>query len=358
MPQLHDVNIQSIQPLAPPREFLEKYHITPQIAQRVAEGRQQVARIIRGEDDRMLMVVGPCSLHDVEAGYEYAERLKSLADEFEDRMLIVMRVYFEKPRTTVGWKGLIYDPHLNGSFDITTGLRMAREFLLQVGELGLLAAIEFVDPITPQYIADMYSWAAIGARTAESQTHRQMSSGLSMPVGFKNGTGGSIQLAVDGVVAAQAVQAFLGVDAEGKASIVVTKGNPDTHIVLRGGSRGPNFDAPSIADAIDRLQRSKLHTQLVVDCSHANCGKDHTKQRIAFHDVLNQRVEGNHNIVGMMLESHLFEGNQPLNESNPGNLKYGVSVTDPCVGWDETVDLLSAAYQALGSSQKMGAATT
>jgi 3-deoxy-7-phosphoheptulonate synthase len=348
MPQLHNVNIQSIQPLASPREFLEKFPVTPQTAQLVADGREQVARILRGEDKRMLMITGPCSLHDVEAGYEYAKRLKTLTDEFQDRLLVVMRVYFEKPRTTVGWKGLIYDPHLNGSFDITTGLRMAREFLLQVGELGLLSSIEFVDPITPQYIADLYSWAAIGARTAESQTHRQMSSGLSMPVGFKNGTGGSIQLAADAVVAAQAVQAFLGVDAEGKASVVVTKGNPDTHIVLRGGSRGPNFDADSIADATERLQRAHLRTQLVVDCSHANCGKDHTKQRVAFNDLLEQRVAGNTNIVGMMLESHLFEGNQPLNESDPSSLKHGVSITDPCVGWEETVELLTTAYQALG----------
>ncbi|MDP6102440.1 MAG: 3-deoxy-7-phosphoheptulonate synthase [Dehalococcoidia bacterium] len=352
MPQLHDVNIQSIEPLASPREFLEKYPTDPKIAQLVADGREQVACILRGEDNRMLMITGPCSLHDVEAGYEYALRLKKLADELQDRLLIVMRVYFEKPRTTVGWKGLIYDPHLNGSFDITTGLRMAREFLLQVGGLGLLAAIEFVDPITPQYISDLYSWAAIGARTAESQTHRQVSSGLSMPVGFKNGTGGSIQLAADAVVAAQSVQAFLGVDAEGKASVVVTKGNPDTHIVLRGGSRGPNFDAASIADATARLQRHRLRTELIVDCSHANCGKDHTKQRIAFHDVLEQRVSGNSNLVGMMLESHLNEGNQPLDESNPGNLKHGVSITDPCVGWEETVELLTAAYQALGSSTR------
>jgi 3-deoxy-7-phosphoheptulonate synthase len=355
MPQIQDVNIQHIQPLATPRELQEKFPTTPQIAQLVSDGRQQIASILRGEDDRMLLITGPCSLHDVNAGYEYAQRLKKLADEFQDRLLIVMRVYFEKPRTTVGWKGLIYDPHLNGSFDITTGLNMAREFLLQIGELGLLAAIEFVDPITPQYIADLYSWAAIGARTAESQTHRQMSSGLSMPVGFKNGTGGSIQLAVDGVVAAQAVQAFLGVDADGKASVVVTKGNQDTHIVLRGGSGGPNYDASSVGDAVDRLQRSRLRTQLVVDCSHANCGKDHTKQRVAFHDLLEQRVAGNKNIVGMMLESHLLAGNQPIDESNPGNLKHGVSITDPCVDWEETVDLLTEAYQALGSTERVRA---
>ena len=204
-------------------------------------------------------------------------------------------------------------------------------------------------------MADLYSWAAIGARTAESQTHRQMSSGLSMPVGFKNGTGGSIQLAVDGVVAAQAVQGFLGVDGEGRASVVVTRGNPNCHIVLRGGSRGTNFDSESVADAIERLEKSRVCPRLVVDCSHANCGKDYTKQRIAFHDVLEQRVSGNTNLVGMMLESHLNEGNQPLDEKNPGNLRYGVSITDPCVGWDETVELLTAAHRALDTAGKAAA---
>ena len=347
MSQLHDLNIKSIQQLAPPKEFLKEFPTTEAIENQVVEGRRQVANILRGEDKRMLMITGPCSLHDVDAGYEYAVKLKELAEDLRDEMLVVMRVYFEKPRTTVGWKGLIYDPHLNGSFDINTGLRMAREFLLKTSELGLLTAIEFVDPITPQYIADLYSWAAIGARTAESQTHRQVSSGLSMPVGFKNGTGGSIQLAVDGVVASQAPQAFLGVDSEGKASVVVTKGNPDTHIVLRGGSQGPNFDSDSIADAMQRLERSKLRTQLIVDCSHANCGKDHKKQRIAFHDLMEQRHAGNENIVGVMLESHIFEGNQPLDESDPSVLKYGVSITDPCVGWEETVELLNQAQSYL-----------
>ena len=355
MTQLHNVNVHSIQPLVSPREFLEQYPITPQVADLVMDGREQVARIIRGDDDRMLMVVGPCSIHDLEAGYAYAQRLKELATELDDRLLVVMRVYFEKPRTTVGWKGLVYDPNLNGSLDIERGLGMAREFLLQVGDLGLLAGIEFVDPITPQYLADLYSWTAIGARTAESQTHRQMSSGLSMPVGFKNGTGGSVQLAVDGVVAAQAPQGFLGVDSDGRASAVVTKGNPNCHIVLRGGSRGPNFDAESVADAIERLEKSRVCPHVVIDCSHANCGKDYTKQRIAFNDVMEQRVSGNTNIVGMMLESHLFEGNQPLDEKNPGNLRYGVSITDPCVGWEETVELLTAAHSALSASKKAAA---
>ena len=348
MPQIHDLNIQSIEPLPTPVEFIEKFPITPQIAQLVSDGREEIAGILRGEGDRLLVIAGPCSIHDVESGLEYATRLKKLADAVQDRILVVMRVYFEKPRTTVGWKGLIYDPHLNGSFDITTGLGMAREFLLRVSDLGLLSAIEFVDPITPQYIADLISWAAIGARTAESQTHRQMASGLSMPVGLKNGTGGSVQLAVDGVVAAQAKQAFLGVDANGKASTVVTKGNPDCHIVLRGGSRGPNYDADSVADAVDRLQRAGVSTQLVVDCSHANCGRDYTKERVAFFDVLDQRISGNSNLVGVMLESHLNEGNQRLDESNPGNLSYGVSITDPCINWEETEELLTSAHQKLG----------
>ena len=348
MPQIHDLNIQSIEPLPTPVEFIEKFPITPQIAQLVSDGREEIAGILRGEGDRLLVIAGPCSIHDVESGLEYATRLKKLADAVQDRILVVMRVYFEKPRTTVGWKGLIYDPQLNGSFDITTGLGMAREFLLRVSDLGLLSAIEFVDPITPQYIADLISWAAIGARTAESQTHRQMASGLSMPVGLKNGTGGSVQLAVDGVVAAQAKQAFLGVDANGRASTVVTKGNPDCHIVLRGGSRGPNYDADSVADAVDRLQRAGVSTQLVVDCSHANCGRDYTKERVAFFDVLDQRISGNSNLVGVMLESHLNEGNQRLDESNPGNLSYGVSITDPCINWEETEELLTSAHQKLG----------
>ena len=347
MSELHNVNIQRIEPLATPKEYQEQLPIPDDVAKFITEGRDQIAQILKGEDNRLLLIIGPCSLHDVDGGEEYLVRLKELSEKFKDRLLIVMRVYFEKPRTTVGWKGLIYDPHLNGSSDITTGLTMAREFLIKVGEMGVLAATEIVDPITPQYIADLISWAAIGARTAESQTHRQMSSGLSMPVGFKNGTGGSIQLAVDGVVAARSNQAFIGVDENGRASMVVTEGNPNCHIVLRGGSNGPNFDSDSIADASQRLGRRELQTQLVVDCSHANCNKDFKLQRVAFLDLLEQRVAGNLDIVGMMLESNLLEGNQPLDESDPTNLKYGVSITDPCVGWDETVELITTAYEML-----------
>ncbi|MBI4340219.1 MAG: 3-deoxy-7-phosphoheptulonate synthase [Chloroflexi bacterium] len=348
MVQLRDLNVGSIRPLPSPRAYQEQLPITAKVASVVAEGREQVSRILRGEDQRFLVLSGPCSVHDTKAGWEYAQRLKALADQFRDRLLIVMRVYFEKPRTTVGWKGLVYDPHLNGSYDITGGLHTAREFLLRLGEMGVVAGTEFVDPITPQYFADLVSWAAIGARTSESQTHREMASGLSMPVGFKNGTGGSVQLAVDGVVTAQADHAFLGVDQEGKASIVITKGNPDCHIVLRGSLRGTNYDAASVADAVERLTAANVRTQLVVDCSHGNCNKDHRLQRIAFYDVMRQRVEGgNRNIVGVMLESHLNAGNQKLDEKHPERLQYGVSITDPCVDWQETVELLTAAYEMM-----------
>ncbi|MBI4310945.1 MAG: 3-deoxy-7-phosphoheptulonate synthase [Chloroflexi bacterium] len=354
--KVQDVNVQRIDPLPSPKEFQQRLPITPAIAQRVSGGREEIARILRGEDQRFLVFAGPCSIHDTRAGMEYAQRIHELAGQMKDRMLIVMRVYFEKPRTTVGWKGLVYDPHLNGSFDIPTGLHTAREFLLRLGRMGVLAATEFVDPITPQYIADLVSWGAIGARTSESQTHREMASGLSMPVGFKNGTGGSIQLAVDGVVTAQAVHGFLGVDQDGRAAIVVTKGNPNCHIVLRGGSPGPNYHATAVADAIKRLNAAGVSPQVVIDCSHANCNRDYKLQAVAFRDVLKQRIEGgNKSIVGAMLESHLFAGKQTLNEKDPSALKYGVSITDPCIDWDETVSLLSEAYAALGVPQRTAA---
>ncbi|MBI2170549.1 MAG: 3-deoxy-7-phosphoheptulonate synthase [Chloroflexi bacterium] len=353
--KVQDLNIQKIEPLPTPREFQQKLPITAKVARTVASGREQAARILRGDDERLLIFSGPCSIHDTAAGMEYALRLREMAERMKDRVLIVMRVYFEKPRTTVGWKGLVYDPHLNGSFDILTGLHAAREFLLKLGNLGILAATEFVDPITPQYFADLVTWAAIGARTSESQTHRQMASGLSMPIGFKNGTGGSVQLAVDGVVTARAVHAFLGVDQDGRAAIVVTKGNPNCHIVLRGGAPGPNYDAAHVADAISRLKAAGLPTQLVVDCSHANCNRDHKQECVAFRDALQQRVGGNRNIVGLMLESHLQAGKQTLDEANPGALKYGVSITDPCIDWEETAALLTEAHQVLGRRERVGA---
>jgi 3-deoxy-7-phosphoheptulonate synthase len=327
------------------------------VTQLVVKGREEIAAILSGEDDRLLLISGPCSIHDTKAGLDYAHRLKQLADKYSDRILVVMRVYFEKPRTTVGWKGLIYDPHLNGSFDLEHGLYMAREILLNIAEIGLLSATEFVDPITPQYIADLVSWAAIGARTAESQTHRQMASGLSMPVGFKNGTGGSIQLAVDGVVAARARHAFLGVDGEGYASIVMTEGNPNSHIVLRGGTTGTNYDAASVDRATSLLEQAGVPARLIVDCSHANSNKVYELESVAFRDVLQQRLSGNTGIVGMMLESNLVAGSQKLDESDPSKLEYGVSITDQCVGWEETDALLSEAYQALAAGDHLKAGT-
>ena len=358
MAQLHNINIQQIRPLPSPREYQERWPITDSITQTVAQGREAIADILSGRDDRLLIIAGPCSIHDTQAGLEYAGRLKELADRFQDRLLIAMRVYFEKPRTTVGWKGLVYDPYLRGSIDMSEGLHMAREFLLKVSEMGLLATTEFLDPIIPQYLADLISWAAIGARTSESQTHRQMASGLSMPVGFKNGTGNSIQLAVDAVVSAQASHGFLGVDSEGQAAVVITKGNPDCHVVLRGGSRGPNYNADSIAEAVALIHHAGLRTQLVVDCSHGNSDKDYTKQSIAFRSAVEQRLNGNPNIAGLMLESHLIEGGQKLDESDPSKLQYGISITDTCIGWEETVGLLTDTYDSMSGSKTTAQSTS
>ncbi len=357
MGQLQNIHVSSIQRLPSPAEYLTRFPTPDSVAQLVVKGRAEIAAILSGEDDRLLLISGPCSIHDTKAGLDYAHRLKQLADKYSDRILVVMRVYFEKPRTTVGWKGLIYDPHLNGSFDLEHGLYMAREILLNIAEIGLLSATEFVDPITPQYIADLVSWAAIGARTAESQTHRQMASGLSMPVGFKNGTGGSIQLAVDGVVAARAKHAFLGVDGEGYASIVMTQGNPNSHIVLRGGTTGTNYDAASVDRATSLLEQAGVPARLIVDCSHANSNKVYELESVAFRDVLQQRLSGNTGIVGMMLESNLVAGSQKLDESDPSKLEYGVSITDQCVGWEETDALLSEAYQALAAGDHLKAGT-
>ncbi|MBM4077139.1 MAG: 3-deoxy-7-phosphoheptulonate synthase, partial [Planctomycetes bacterium] len=263
------------------------------------------------------------------------------------KILLVMRVYFEKPRTTVGWKGLINDPHLNDTFDIQTGLRVARRILLEVADMGLPAATELLEPITPQYIADLISVTAIGARTTESPTHRQMSSGLSMPVGFKNGTDGSLQVALDAMLAARSPHSFLGIDNDGKTCIVNTKGNPWGFLVVRGGRSGPNFDAASVAEAVERLTKAKLPTRLMVDCSHANSNKDYRLQNVVWNDCIRQRVAGNQNIVGLMLESNLNPGNQPL-PSDLSKLQYGISITDGCIGWDETELLVLSAYEQLG----------
>ncbi len=352
--RIKNLNVASISPLAPPSEYLAEIPISREIEELVFRSRKEVTDIIKGNDDRFLIIAGPCSIHDEVAGREYAERLVKIADELNDRLMIVMRVYFEKPRTTVGWKGLINDPNLDGTCNMSEGLRRARQFLMDVCEIGLPCATEFLDPFTPQYMADLVCWGAIGARTAESQTHRQLASGLSMPIGFKNGTGGSVQLAVDGIIAANATHAFLGIDDAGAAAVVQTSGNDACHIVLRGGSDGPNYDAENVAFAQGTLKNSGVDPNVVIDCSHANCGKEHAKQPIAFRDILQQRAAGNRGIVGAMLESHLNAGNQSLN-GDRSSLRYGVSITDPCIDWATTDELLREAAKALSKEPALAA---
>ena len=344
--QTRDVNVRRVEPLMTPTDLVSKLPLSPRSERTVLEGRSKIQAVLRGEDPRFIVVTGPCSIHDEKAAREYAGRLVRLSEQLGDRILLVMRVYFEKPRTTIGWKGLLYDPNLNDTFDISAGLHRGRELLLQIAEMGVYSATEFLDPIVPQYLADLVSWAAIGARTTESQTHRQLASGLSMPVGFKNGTKGTTQIAVDAMVSARSPHGFLGIDHSGRSSVIHTTGNPYAHLVLRGGSAGPNFDAGSIAHAQSELSAASLPARLLVDCSHANCGKNHTRMHIAFRDVVEQRAAGNSGILGCMLESNLAAGSQKLN-GNASSLKYGVSVTDPCIDWEETESLLTWAYESL-----------
>jgi len=304
----------------------------------VSRGRETISRILRGEDRRFLAIVGPCSIHDPDGALEYARRLADLRRELSPSLYIVMRVYFEKPRTTIGWKGLINDPNLDDSCDMVTGLHTARKLLLEINRMELPTATEFLDPILPQYTADLVSWAAIGARTTESQTHREMASGLSMPVGFKNGTDGRIQTAVDALQAAGRSHSFLGIDQQGMTSVIKTAGNPDCHLVLRGGLQGPNYQAAQITEAINQLKKCGVNTSIMVDCSHANSAKDPFRQVEVWNDVVEQRRGGCDGIIGAMIESYLKPGNQPLKD--PAALEYGVSVTDACLGWEETAGLL------------------
>ena len=349
---IRDVNVRRIRPLVSPNELHQRLPASETAIRTASEGREAIRRVLTGEDSRFLVIVGPCSIHDEAAANEYAERLSTLAKELADRLLIVMRVYFEKPRTTVGWKGLIYDPHLDGSFEMEAGLTAARKLLLRMAELGLPAATEFLDPIVPQYLADLVSWVAIGARTTESQTHRQMASGLSMPVGFKNGTDGNSQIAIDAMLSARSPHGFLGIDAEGRTCIVETTGNPHGHLVLRGGTGGANYEASTVEEVQRQLRSAGVPAQLMVDCSHANSDKDHTRQAIALRDVVGQRAAGNSDIAGVMVESHLFPGRQALGD-DPSKLAYGVSITDACIGWDETSELLTEAHAALPSSEEL-----
>ena len=343
-----NLRIRSLESLVPPARLAAVLPLDAAATRTIVSGRQAVERVLGGEDHRLMAVVGPCSIHDPEAARDYAHRLRELADELADRVLVVMRVYFEKPRTTVGWKGLINDPHLDDSFDVASGLRLARGLLIEIARLGLATATEFLEPITPQYIADTIVLGAIGARTTESPTHRQMASGLSMPVGFKNSTDGSLQAAVDAMQSARAPHSFLGIDNEGGTCVVSTTGNPWGVLMLRGGRSGSNYAPEFLHEARTRLEAASLPARVIVDCSHANSGKDHRRQSIVWRDVLAQRAAGDRSIVGMMLESNLLPGSQPAS-ADRGRLAYGVSITDGCIGWDETAVLLREAHAALGA---------
>jgi 3-deoxy-7-phosphoheptulonate synthase len=340
-----DLRIAGLGPLIPPAILMEQYPITERASTTVAESRDAVTRIVRGEDDRLVVIVGPCSIHDVAAAREYGMRLKAQADRLAEDLLIVMRVYFEKPRTTVGWKGLINDPRLDGSFRINEGLGLARGLLLDLADLGLGAGCEFLDTITPQFIADLVTWGAIGARTTESQVHRELASGLSMPVGFKNGTDGNVQIAVDAVRAASHPHSFLSVTKQGLAAIVSTRGNDACHVILRGGVRKPNYQADEVEVACRALQRAGLAPRLMVDCSHGNSGKDPNRQPAVARDLAAQVADGSPAIFGVMIESHLVGGRQDPKPGQP--LAYGQSITDACLAWDDTVPVLEELAKAV-----------
>jgi 3-deoxy-7-phosphoheptulonate synthase len=337
--RVEDLRVTGVKRLITPAEVKKLHAASPETLNSILEARNTARRILRGEDPRLMVVVGPCSIHDTESAMDYARRLKALSDELSDRLFIVMRVYFEKPRTTVGWKGLINDPHLDDSGDVEYGIKLARKLLLDIAEIGLPSGTEFLDPIIPQYIADLISWAAIGARTTESQTHREMSSGLSMPVGFKNGTDGSIQTACDAMRSACSPHNFLGIDQDGMTSIIRTSGNPDSHIVLRGGRDGTNYGPEHTAVAAERLKQAGMTSSLMIDCSHANSGKDPKRQPDVLKSVIEQRAAGRQDIVAVMIESHIHLGSQPAVKEG---LRYGVSITDACLDWDSTASILRA----------------
>ncbi|MCC5946957.1 MAG: 3-deoxy-7-phosphoheptulonate synthase [Nitriliruptoraceae bacterium] len=343
-------HVTSFDALPRPSEIREELPVDEPRFATVARAREEVAAALRGADDRMVVVVGPCSIHDPGLALEYARLLREQADAHRDELIVVMRTYFEKPRTSIGWKGLIYDPSLDGTSDALRGLRTARQVLLDVLGLGLPCAVEVLDAITPQYYADLVSWAAIGARTVESQVHRQLASGLSMPIGFKNATDGRVGVAVNALAASIEPHAFFGVDDEGRSAVVRTSGNPDAHLVLRGGDDGPNFARAHVEDAAQRAQPVTGHQRpVMVDASHGNSGKDHRRQRVVVEDLLEQWGRADHGLLGVMLESNLQPGRQDWHPNQP--LEYGVSITDACVGWDETVELLGRCAAAVTATR-------
>lgn len=349
--QTADLHVVATRPLVTPKELKSAMPSTAAMRQTVVDAREGIKAILTREDPRMLLVVGPCSMHNEAQAIEYANRLAVLSKEVNDRLLIVMRLYFEKPRTTIGWKGMINDPHLNNTYDITTGLRIARHIFMVLANLGLPAGTEMLDPIVPQYTAELVSWCAVGARTTESQTHREMSSGLSMPVGFKNSTDGNLQVAINALVASRSPQRFLGIDQEGRTCIIETSGNPYGHIILRGGGNKTNYDEASVRAAQAELTAAGLEPTVLVDCSHANSNKDYRNQPTVWRDVVAQRAAGNDGIIGMMLESNIHEGNQSLGD-DPSKLQYGVSITDACVNWETTEELIREAYDNLACCER------
>ncbi len=345
-----DLHVVETRPLVPPAVLHRELPLSEQAARTVQQARERIKAILHAGDQRLLVIVGPCSVHDVAAAREYAEAIAQAQRRHRDELEIVMRVYFEKPRTTVGWKGMINDPHLDGSYDINTGLRRARSLLLHLAEMGLPAATEVLDPVVPQYLADLISWTAIGARTTESQTHREMASGLSMPIGFKNGTDGSAATAINAMEAAARPHHFLGINKEGQAAIVSTTGNPDGHLVLRGGKSGPNFHAEAVEAAAALLARDGLPARLMVDCSHGNSNKDYRRQGEVLRSVAEQVRGGSVHVMGVMLESHLVEGNQKIS-ADLASLTYGQSITDACIDLATTLDLLVELAEAVRQAQ-------
>ncbi|MBE0492974.1 MAG: 3-deoxy-7-phosphoheptulonate synthase [Thiomicrospira sp.] len=348
--QTDDLRINHITEVRPPIDLHEKFPLSETASKTVHETRQQIHKILLGEDDRLLVVIGPCSIHDTKAGMEYAQRLKQQIDFFEKDLLIVMRVYFEKPRTTVGWKGLINDPDLNETFQINKGLEWARGFLVDVNNLGVPAATEFLDLISPQYVSDLISWGAIGARTTESQGHRELASGLSCPVGFKNGTDGGFKVAVDAIRAANKPHIFLSLTKTGHSAIFSTTGNQDCHVILRGGNSGPNYEPEFVADAVNQLKAAEVQSRLMIDCSHANSSKNHERQMIVAQSIADQLARGSQHIMGAMVESHLVGGRQDVIPDQ--DLIYGQSITDACIDWNSSVKLLETLAQGVQARRK------
>lgn len=346
MNKIFNVNINSCKPLMSPKQLKAQLPVTDNAINTVVKGRTEIQNVLEKKDKRLIAIVGPCSVHDYESAMDYAKMLNELRIKYEDKILLVMRVYFEKPRTTVGWKGMILDPLMDGSCEIEEGLRRARKLLADINDLGLPCATEALDPIVPQYTSDLISWAAIGARTTESQTHREMSSGLSMPVGFKNGTDGSIKTAIDALVASRHSHTFIGIDKEGKTSVLKTTGNRHGHLILRGGRSGANYNEESIIESEELLDSAKLDKNIIVDCSHANSDKDYKKQGRVIKSIISQKLNGNKSIIGFMLESNINEGNQSI-PKNLEDIKYGISLTDQCINFTETKELLDLLNSSL-----------